>query len=48
MDSSGRLVRNENIRVFINDPSYMFDEFELAREINQVVVNIETTRFLQR
>ena len=41
MDASGRLVRNENIRVSVNNPTYMFDASELARGIYQVVLSNE-------
>jgi hypothetical protein len=41
MDASGRLVRNENIRVSVNNPTYMFNASELARGIYQVVLSNE-------
>ncbi len=41
MDASGRLVRNENIHVSANNPTYMFDASELARGIYQVVLSNE-------
>jgi len=41
MDASGRLVRNENIRVSANNPTYLFNASELARGIYQVVLSNE-------
>jgi hypothetical protein len=41
MDAAGRLIRNQNIRITLSNPTYLFNASELARGIYQIVISNE-------